>query len=58
MGPTELTAMLLLMVSAAATIHGLVERPGRHLLPEWMVPKANDPVEARRSIRSDQGEPF
>lgn len=57
MGPAELTAMLLLTLAAAAAIHVLVERPGRHLLRKWTVPKT-DPVEARRSIRSDQGEPF
>lgn len=57
MGPTELTALMLLMLAAAAIIHVLVERPGRWLLREWMAAKLADPVEERRSNGSDQKEP-
>nr|WP_313392168.1 acyltransferase [Brevundimonas diminuta] len=58
MGMSELAAMLVLTLAAAAAIHVFVERPGRRLLRAWMAPQRADPVEARRSIHSDQGEPF
>lgn len=58
MGVGELAAMLVLTLAAAAAIHVFVERPGRRLLRAWVGPKRADPVEARRSIHSDQGEPF
>ncbi len=58
MSPIELAAMLALTLTAAAAIHLYVERPGRRLLRGWFVPRAGDPAEARRSVRSDQGEPF
>ena len=58
MGVGELAAMLVLTLAAAAAIHVFVERPGRRLLRAWMVPQRADPVEARRSVHSDQGEPF
>ena len=41
-----------------AAIHVSVERPGRRLLRKWMAPQRADPAEARRSVHSDQGEPF
>ena len=58
MGLGELTAMLLLTLAAAAAIHVFVEQPGRRWLRARMAPQPADPVEARRSIHSDQGEPF
>lgn len=58
MGMGELAAMLVLTLAAAAAIHVFVERPGRRLLRAWMAPQRADPIEARRSIHSDQGEPF
>lgn len=58
MGIGELTAMLMLTLAAAAAIHVFVERPGRQWLRERMAPQRADPVEARRSVHSDQGEPF
>lgn len=58
MGVGELAAMLVLTLAAAAAIHVFVERPGRRLLREWMAPQRVDPVEAKRSVHSDQGEPF
>lgn len=58
MGPGELAAMLALTLAAAAAIHLFVERPGRRILRRWLAPPSRDPVEARRSIHSDQGEPF
>jgi len=58
MGMAELAAMLVLTLAAAAAIHIFVERPGRRLLRAWMTPQRADPVEARRSFHSDQGEPF
>ena len=57
MGMAELAAMLVL-TPAAAALHVFGERPGRRLLRAWMAPQRADPVEARRSIHSDQGEPF
>ena len=58
MGIGELAAMLVLTLAFAAAIHVFVERPGRRLLRAWMAPQRADPVEARRSVHSDQGEPF
>lgn len=58
MGVGELAAMLVLTLAAAAAIHVFVERPGRRWLRAWMAPQRADPVEARRSVHSDQGEPF
>lgn len=58
MGIGELAAMLILTLAAAAAIHVFVERPGRRLLRAWMAPQRADPVEARRSLHSDQGEPL
>ena len=58
MGVGELTAMLVLTLAAAAAIHVSVERPGRRWLRERIAPERADPVEARRSVHSDQGEPF
>ena len=58
MGVGELTALLMLTLAAAAAIHVFVEQPGRRWLREWMTPRPVDPVEAKRSVHSDQGEPF
>ena len=58
MGVGELTAMLVLTLAAAAAIHIFVERPGRLWLRAWMAPQRAVPVEARRSVHSNQGEPF
>lgn len=58
MGVPELTAMLALTLAAAAAIHVFVERPGRRWLRNRMAPQRADPVEARRSVHSDQGEPL
>lgn len=58
MGVAELTAMLVLTLAAAASIHIFVERPGRRRLRAWLAPQRADTVEARRSVHSDQGEPF
>ena len=58
MGVGELSALLVLTLAAAAAIHVFVERPGRRWLRERMAPQRADPVEARRSVHSDQGEPF
>lgn len=58
MGVAELAAMLVLTLAAAAAIHIFVERPGRRLIRAWVAPQRADPVEARRSVHSDQGEPF
>lgn len=54
----ELAAMLMLTLAVAAAIHVFIERPGRRVLRRWMAPRRADPVEARRSVHSDQGEPF
>lgn len=58
MGVVELTIMLVLTLAAAAAIHVFVEQPGRRWLRERMAPQRADPVEARRSVHSDQGEPL
>lgn len=58
MGVAELTAMLALTLVAAAAIHVFVEQPGRRWLRKRMASRRSDPVEARRSVHSDQGEPF
>jgi peptidoglycan/LPS O-acetylase OafA/YrhL len=58
MGVGELTAMLVLTLAAAAAIHVFIERPGRRWLRARTAPQRADPVEARRSVHSDQGEPF
>jgi peptidoglycan/LPS O-acetylase OafA/YrhL len=58
MQPAELAAMLVLTLVAAAAIHVLVERPGRRVLRGMFAPMSSDPSEARRSVRSDQGEPL
>ena len=58
MGMSELTAMLLLTLAAAAAIHVFVERPGRRWLRACLAPQRADPIEAKRSVHSDQGEPF
>lgn len=58
MGVGELTAMLVLTLAAAAAIHVSVEQPGRRWLRERTAPQGTDPVEAKRSVHSDQGEPF
>ena len=58
MGVGELTAMLVLTLAAAAAIHVFVEQPGRRWLRERTAPQRADPVEAKRSVRSDHGEPF
>ena len=58
MSPGELAAMLVLTLAAAAAIHVFVEQPGRRWLRDRMAPQRADPVEARRSVHSDQGEPF
>lgn len=54
----ELAAMLALTLAAAAAIHVFVERPGRQWIRRRTVPARADPAEARRSVHSDQGEPF
>ncbi len=58
MGLGELAAMLVLTLAAAAAIHVFVEQPGRRWLRRRLAPQRADPVEARRSVHSDQGEPF
>ncbi len=58
MSPWELAAMLALTLAAAAAIHLFVERPGRRILRRRLAPASRDPVEARRTVHSDQGEPF
>ncbi|MBU1323953.1 MAG: acyltransferase [Alphaproteobacteria bacterium] len=58
MGLGELAAMLGLTLAVAAAIHVYVERPGRRWIRGRMAPKGADLVEARRSVHSDQGEPF
>lgn len=58
MGPGELAVLLALILAAAAAIHLFVERPGRRILRRRLAPEPRDSVEARRSIHSDQGEPF
>lgn len=58
MGVGELTVLLALTLAAAAAIHVFVERPGRRWLRARLAPQRTDPVEARRSVHSDQGEPF
>lgn len=58
MGVIELVALLVLTLSAAAAIHVFVERPGRGWLRRRMGPQHVDPAEARRTVRSDQGEPL
>jgi peptidoglycan/LPS O-acetylase OafA/YrhL len=58
MGLGELAAMLGLTLAVAAAIHVYVERPGRRWIRGRMAPKGADLVAARRSVHSDQGEPF
>ena len=58
MGLVELAAMLVLTLAAAAAIHVFVEQPGRRWLRARLAPQRADPVEAQRSVHSDQGEPF
>ncbi len=58
MGVGELSALLVLTLAAAAAIHVFIERPGRRWLRARTAPQRADPVEARRSVHSDQGEPF
>ena len=58
MGVGELSSLLVLTLVAAAAIHVFVEQPGRRWLRSRMTPRRADPVEARRSAHSDQGEPF
>ena len=58
MGVVELIAMLVLTLVVAAAIHVLVEQPGRRWLRGRMAPQRADPIEAKRSVHSDQGEPF
>ena len=58
MGVVELLTLLALTLVAAAAIHVFVERPGRQWLRDRMAPARDDPVEDRRSVHSDQGEPF
>lgn len=58
MSMIELAAMLALTLAAAAFIHVFVERQGRKWLRERLAPPSVDPVEARRTVHSDQGEPF
>lgn len=58
MSPWELAAMLALTLAAAAAIHLFVERPGRRILRRRLAPASRDPVEARRTVHSDQGDPF
>lgn len=58
MGMAELASMLALTLAAAAAIHVFVEQPGRRWLRNRMASERDDPVEAKRSVHSDQGEPF
>jgi peptidoglycan/LPS O-acetylase OafA/YrhL len=58
MEPEELAAMLLLTLAAAAAIHHFVERPGRRVLRGLFAPMPLGSSEAKRSARSDQGEPL
>ena len=58
MGVVELASLLALTLVAAAAIHVFVERPGRGWLRRRMGPQHADPAEARRTVRSDQGEPL
>ncbi|PZO06104.1 MAG: acyltransferase [Alphaproteobacteria bacterium] len=57
MGPAELTAIMMLMLTVAGAIHVFVERPGRWLIRKWMVPEIAHPVADSRSIPRDQKEP-
>lgn len=57
MGLLELAAMLAVTLAAAAAIYGLVERPSRSWLRRRTVGRTPD-AEARRTVHSDQGEPF
>jgi peptidoglycan/LPS O-acetylase OafA/YrhL len=58
MGVVELASLLALTLVAAAAIHVFVERPGRGWLRRRTGPQHIDPDEAKRTIRSDQGEPL
>lgn len=58
MGPAELGGLLVLTLTAAATIHVFVERPGRGWLRRRMASQRAGDAEARRTVHSDQGEPF
>jgi len=58
MSVVELASLLALTLVAAAAIHVFVERPGRGWFRRRMGPPRVDPAEARRTVRSDQGEPL
>ena len=58
MGVGELAAMLVLTLAASAAIHVFVEQPGRRWLRTRLASQPDDSIEARRSVHSDQGEPF
>ena len=58
MGVIELVALLMLTLVAAAAIHVFVERPGRQWLRRRMASQRADPLENRRSVHSDPGEPL
>lgn len=58
MGVGELTGLLVLTLAAAAAIHVFVEQPGRLWLRARLVPQRIGSIEAKRSVHSDQGEPF
>jgi peptidoglycan/LPS O-acetylase OafA/YrhL len=57
MGLLELAAMLAVTLAAAAAIYGLVERPSRQWLRRRTFGRMPD-AGARRTVHSDQGEPF
>ncbi|WP_333590283.1 acyltransferase family protein [Brevundimonas sp.] len=57
MGLLELAAMLAVTLAAAAAIYGLVERPSRQWLRRRTFGRMPD-ADARRTVHSDQGEPF
>lgn len=59
MGLPELAILLTITLIAAASIHTAVERPGRRLIRRLLDRSQPEPAaERRRSVHSDQGEPF
>lgn len=59
MGLPELAILLTITLIAAASIHTAVERPGRRFIRRLLDRSQPEPAaERRRSVHSDQGEPF
>ncbi|MNV32609.1 O-acetyltransferase OatA [compost metagenome] len=57
MGVMELAAMLAMTLAAAAAIYSFVERPSRQWLRRRTFGRMPE-IEGRRTVHSDQGEPF